>query len=174
MLQRWIPDAYYKNLAAVPAGALYEKGYRLALLDIDNTLALHGSRESKTYAEEQIRRFEAAGFKVYILSNAKQERAESFGKSLQTKNVVTIGGAGKPGTKGIEEALRQSGCTKDETLLFGDQLFTDIWAGRKAGVKTVLLDRLGPREPWYIWLKRRGETLAKKMAGIKGYFDRIG
>lgn len=172
MLKNFIPDAYYKSLAEVPLDELYKKGYRLALLDIDNTLAIHGSRDSKGYAIEQVERFKAAGFRPYILSNALQKRAESFGNTL-SDDVVTIGAAGKPGTKGIEEALSHSGCKKEETLLFGDQLFTDIWAGRRAGVKSVLLDRLGPKEPWYIWLKRRLETLVKALTGVRGYYDHL-
>lgn len=171
-MRQWIPDAYYKNLEAVPLEELYKKGYRLALLDIDNTLAVHGSRESKTYADRQVERFREAGIVPYVLSNALQERAESFGNSLRG-HVVTIGAAGKPGTKGIEEAIRRAGVKREETLLFGDQLFTDIWAGKRAGIKTVLLDRLGPKEPWYIWLKRRGESIVKALCRIREYYDHL-
>lgn len=173
MFENWIPDAYYKSLEEVPLDKFTRQGFRLALLDIDNTLAIHGSHESKAYASAQIERFREAGMIPYILSNALRERAASFGDSLKASDVITIGEANKPGTKGIYEAIERAGVSKEETLLFGDQLFTDIWAGKRAGVKTVLLDRLSPKEPWYIWLKRRGESIVKKVKGINSYFDNI-
>ncbi|NCC83244.1 MAG: HAD family hydrolase [Clostridia bacterium] len=170
MFRQWIPDAYYQSLAQVPIQDLFRRGYRVALLDIDNTLAAHGSSFGQDYAHAQVDRFQAAGFQVYILSNAFQHRAESFGQDF---GVTIIGDAGKPGTKGVERALQESGARREELLLFGDQLFTDVWSGTRAGIMTVLLDRLSTHEPWYIHLKRIGERFVKYATKTRAHFDRI-
>ncbi len=170
MFRQWKPDAYYPTLAEVPVERLYQDGFRLALLDIDNTLHAHGSHEADAYASEQVARFRAGGFQVYVLSNARQDRALSFGREL---GVTVIGSAGKPGTQGVERALAASGVGKAETLLIGDQLFTDIWSGTRAGVRTILVDRLNPDEPWYIRLKRLGERIVKNHLKIKGHYDQL-
>lgn len=170
MFEQWNPDAYYPNLAAVPARDLYAKGFRLVLLDIDNTLQKHGKHEPEPEAREQIDRFREAGFTVYILSNALPERAQNFGRTLP---VPVIGKAGKPGTKGVLQALTDASASPEETLLIGDQLFTDIWSGTRAGVKTILVDPISRKEPWYIKLKRLGERFVKKKLGIKGYYDKL-
>jgi 4-nitrophenyl phosphatase len=46
---------------------------------------------------------------------------------------------GKPQTAGIISILRNTGIDKEDTYFFGDRLNTDILAGNKAGIKTVLV-----------------------------------
>ncbi len=46
---------------------------------------------------------------------------------------------GKPHPFLIEQALAHIGTNRDETIMVGDQIATDIVAGRRAGVRTVLL-----------------------------------
>ncbi len=170
MFEKWNPDAYYGSIGLVPAAELLAKGYQLLLVDIDNTLQKHGSHEPQEEAIEQIDRFLATGFQVYILSNARLDRASNFGRNLK---VQVIGNAGKPGIRGVEEALLAASVPRERTILIGDQLFTDIWSGTRAGVKTVLLDPISHHEPWYIRAKRLGERLVKRKLGITGHYDRI-
>lgn len=44
---------------------------------------------------------------------------------------------GKPEKTMIEVVCRKFGCTKDETVVIGDRLYTDIRSGNNAGVTTV-------------------------------------
>ncbi len=46
---------------------------------------------------------------------------------------------GKPETPMLEMAMRQMGVTPDETVIIGDRLDTDIMAGHRAGMMTVLV-----------------------------------
>jgi len=46
---------------------------------------------------------------------------------------------GKPQTFGLEKVMQTKGYTSGEVILVGDRLETDIAAGRKAGVTTVLV-----------------------------------
>ena len=39
----------------------------------------------------------------------------------------------------VELAVKQSGFTKDQTILLGDRLYTDIKSGVNAGIDTVLV-----------------------------------
>lgn len=172
MCKIWTANAHYKSLAECPLEDLYSRGYRLALLDIDNTLAVHGSKESQDYARAQLERFKKIGFSTYILSNAKRERAEQFGHSLDPE-IHVIGDARKPGIKGIKEAMQLSGISEEKCILFGDQLFTDVWSGTRAGVQVVLVDRISSKEPWYIHLKRGLEWIVHKLANTRKYYDKI-
>ncbi|HOF86860.1 MAG TPA: HAD hydrolase-like protein, partial [Armatimonadota bacterium] len=36
--------------------------------------------------------------------------------------------------------------TPDTTAIIGDQLFTDIWGGKRLGLYTILVSPLSPRE----------------------------
>lgn len=46
---------------------------------------------------------------------------------------------GKPEPAMVEYALERTGCTRAETLLVGDRLYTDILCGARAGVDTALV-----------------------------------
>lgn len=46
---------------------------------------------------------------------------------------------GKPGTRMVEMALSMTGYTRDETVLVGDRLYTDIACGNMAGVSAALV-----------------------------------
>jgi 4-nitrophenyl phosphatase len=46
---------------------------------------------------------------------------------------------GKPSTGMIEEALQSLGTSKEETIMLGDRLDTDILAGERAGLLTMLV-----------------------------------
>ena len=46
---------------------------------------------------------------------------------------------GKPDPTMIELALSSTGCTREETLMIGDRLYTDIACGINAGVDTLLV-----------------------------------
>lgn len=172
MWKNWQADAYYHSIEKVPLENYYKQGYRLLLLDIDNTLAIHGSQVSQAYAQDQLRRVREIGYDVYVLSNALRDRAQSFGKSLDPKLKV-IGDARKPGTRGIEEALAKANIPREQALLVGDQIFTDVWAGKRANIRVVQVDPLSLNEPWYIRLKRMGERLVRFISGNSAYYDRI-
>ena len=51
------------------------------------------------------------------------------------------------------------GTSVKDTLFVGDQLFTDIWGARKAGLRTVLVGQLDKKEEIQIVLKRYLEKI---------------
>ncbi len=170
LFQQWLPDAYYPDVKAIPLDLYYKLGFRLILLDIDNTLAIHGSHESQAYAKENLDYMRSLGYRVIVLSNALEERAKNFGHSLDP-DLEVLGDAGKPSPKGVYRALERTGFHKEQTLLIGDQLFTDVWCATRAGVGGVLVDRLTSKEPWYIYLKRLGERIVKRLSGMREHYD---
>ena len=62
--------------------------------------------------------------------------------------------AGKPGVKAYLNAVREFSLQKERCLFFGDQIFTDILGGNKAGVPTVLVYPMGKEKYFHIVLKR--------------------
>ena len=47
--------------------------------------------------------------------------------------------AKKPFKKNVLNAMRDMGTTKADTVLMGDQVFTDVWAAHNAGIKAILV-----------------------------------
>ena len=46
------------------------------------------------------------------------------------------------------------GCKKENTIFVGDQLFTDIYGANRAGIPTILVKPIHPKEEIQIVLKR--------------------
>ena len=56
---------------------------------------------------------------------------------------------GKPEPEMVYFCMEQTGCTRDETVLIGDRIYTDMECGKKAGVESCLvLTGEGKPEEW--------------------------
>ena len=51
------------------------------------------------------------------------------------------------------------GLTKERVLFVGDQLFTDVWGARRAGIRSILVKPIHPKEEIQIVLKRQLERI---------------
>lgn len=169
--RKWRPHAYYHDLSEVPFSDYFAQGYRLVLLDIDNTLTIHGQREKSAFAAAQLERIREAGIQPALLSNAKRERAAAMGCSL---GIPAVGMAMKPGTRGIVEAASRFDVSPEQILLCGDQIFTDVWAGRRAGIATILVvPHAREGEPVQIRLKRIFEDWLFRRYRCRPVYDEL-
>ncbi len=117
--------------------ALERRGIRLLLADLDNTLVPYGvplpDQRLKDWRDELV----AHGVTLFILSNNRHEhRPRVFSEGL---DVPFIGHAGKPKTPSFYAAMERMGVTKEQTAIVGDQVFTDVLGGNRAGVTTILV-----------------------------------
>jgi predicted HAD superfamily phosphohydrolase YqeG len=62
--------------------------------------------------------------------------------------------AHKPLPGGYRKAMEKMGTNKDNTLVVGDQIFTDLWGGSFMGLKTIMVLPINPKEEIQIVLKR--------------------
>ena len=54
----------------------------------------------------------------------------------------------------LDKAMEMMGTTRENTVFIGDQVFTDVWGAKNAGVKVIMVKRLGPKEEKHILVKR--------------------
>lgn len=154
MFEKFYPSKYVKSTYDIPFEKLFERGYRGIIFDIDNTLVPHGAPADER-AVKLFERLQKIGFQCVLLSNNKEERVELFKKGIVP--VHSIHKAGKPGIKNYVKAMERMGTDQDNTLFIGDQLFTDVWGAKKAGLFTILVFPINPKEEIQIVLKRRLE-----------------
>lgn len=150
MLERFYPDQEAESAYTIDYHGLYEKGYRGVIFDIDNTLVPHGAPadEKAVLFFESLREI---GLRTMLLSNNKEPRVKSFADEVGSRYLFK---AGKPGRRGYEKAMEIMGTVPESTLFVGDQLFTDIWGAKKAGIITWLVKPIHPKEEIQIVLKR--------------------
>lgn len=163
MFEKFYPDEYYESSYVVPYEDLYVAGYRGLIYDIDNTLVTHGA-PADARSIELIERLKAIGFDITLLSNNKQPRVDMFNADV---HVHAISKAGKPKTEGYIKACELMGTTVDTTIFIGDQIFTDVWGAKRAGIKSFMVKYIDPHEEIQIILKRRLEYFV-----LKEYFAR--
>ena len=155
MLERFYPKEYLDSTYMIDFEKLYNKGYRGVIFDIDNTLVPHGAdADEKSIALfTKLRRI---GFKTMLLSNNKEPRVKRFNQQIGSGYIYK---AGKPSKRNYLKAMQEMGTDRENTLFVGDQLFTDVWGAKKAGILSILVKPINPREEIQIVLKRRLEWI---------------
>ncbi len=166
MLEAFYPDNEIESAYAIDYEALYRQGCRGIIFDIDNTLVPHGAPADER-AVQLFQRLHGMGFETLLLSNNKEPRVKMFNEGVGSRYIFK---AGKPARAGYERAMELMGTDKDSTVFVGDQLFTDIWGAKKAGIATWLVKPIHPKEEIQIVLKRILERVVlyfyhKKKAG---------
>ena len=137
-----VPDFYFDKFYCAKAEFLSELGIKGIVLDIDNTLEPY---ENPTPGEHVLAWFDslaAVGIKAAFVSNNGAERVELFNKELGFPAYYK---AGKPFKKNILNALSDMGVSPEEAILMGDQIFTDVWAARNAGLRAILVSPIKDR-----------------------------
>ena len=132
-----IPDGFYDTIFDIRAEALTARGITLLLADLDNTLVPYKTplptQELIQWRQELAR----GGVELFLLSNSRKPgRPQRFADAL---GIPFIGHAGKPGRRGYRSAMEQTGRTPAQTAIVGDQIFTDVLGGKRAGVTALLV-----------------------------------
>ena len=149
------PGEYLESTYSIDFEGLRSEGYCALIFDIDNTLVPHGAPAD----ERCIRLFErlkALGFSCCLLSNNQRERVELLNKDI---DVLFIENAHKPLPGNYRRAMEMMGSSLSDTVYIGDQIFTDVWGANIAGMRTILVKPIHPKEEIQIVLKRIPEKL---------------
>ncbi len=155
MLERFYPDIYMDSTYDIDYRKYYDSGYRGIIFDIDNTLVPHGAPADKR-SIAFFRKLKSMGFEVLLLSNNKEPRVKMFGDAVGARYIFK---GGKPGRAGYLRAMEMMGTDRKTTLFVGDQLFTDVWGAKNAGIYSVLVKQIDKKEEIQIVLKRYLEKI---------------
>ena len=167
MLEKFYPNEYLDSAYQIEYERLFQEGYRGIIFDVDNTLVPHGAPADEP-AKKLFARLKELGYQCCLLSNNKEPRVKLFNDEVKAQYIFK---AGKPKISGYERAMELMGTDSKTTLFVGDQLFTDVWGAKKAGIVTYLVKPINPKEEIQIVIKRRLEWIVlffyhrKKQAG---------
>lgn len=129
------PDYRFNSIMEITIEDLKNMGVEGVALDLDNTTAHDHTDKPLEGAKEWIEKVKDAGFKVMILSNGKEYRAENFAKMLS--DIDFIGLSLKPLYIAYLKAQRKLKLRPKKIAMIGDQVFTDIVGANLAGWKSV-------------------------------------
>jgi len=132
-----VPMGVYRHVTALNPKQLREKNIKLVLADLDNTLTAYKITEPTPDIIAWSGRLKEEGIDLFILSNShKPGRVSAFAQAL---DIPFQGKSGKPGKAGFLRAMDAMGRTPEETIIVGDQIFTDILGGIRAGITPILV-----------------------------------
>ena len=133
-----IPRGVYPSITEISPQALAGKGIRLVLADLDNTLVAYKVTRPPEAGVAWKQALEASGIQLFLLSNSRKPgRAQRFAEQL---GIPYQGHSGKPSKKGYLRAMERMGAGPRETVMVGDQIFTDTLGANNAGVTPLLVE----------------------------------
>ena len=155
--KKFIPNEFHDTFFDIDFKNLYQKGYRVILTDLDNTLITYDEATSTDKITKKINDIKQLGFEVVIISNNHPPRIRKFLDGLDLKG---IGNARKPLAVGIKKALKltDNNYNKDQIVIIGDQLMTDIYGANRFKAYSILVNPIKRKtEKWYTKINRKIE-----------------
>ena len=137
------PRMYVNTLLDIPMEELEKVGIRAFILDLDNTITEWNSQELRAEVEAWFSAIKQQGIKACILSNNGEQRILQISKRL---GIPFIHRARKPMRGSFLLAVDLMEVKPAETAVIGDQIFTDVLGGNRAGLYTILVKPLAKRE----------------------------
>lgn len=154
-LEQFYPDECAESVYQIDFSEWYKKGYRGVMFDIDNTLVPHGA-DATAEAVAFFKKLQEMGWKTCLISNNKEARVKRFNQEIKS---LYLYDAHKPFRAGYQKAMKLMGTKPENTLLIGDQLFTDVYGAKRSGIYSILTAPIHPKEEIQIVLKRRLERV---------------
>ncbi len=158
--KQFIPDDHKPTFFDIDFDALKQKGIKALLIDIDNTLIPYDQTLPSEALHRKFRQLKAEGFFIVLISNNHKPRIAHFSSALK---LPFIYGAKKPMKRGFKKALKLLNTEKDNVMVIGDQLMTDVFGAKRMDLKVLWLKPIKKKtEKWYTKINRH---LEKKMLG---------
>jgi len=140
-----IPDLMLDSIYELSPEDLTERGICLLLMDLDNTLSPYGEHRPTVALCNWLDALKKAGIEPFILSNNRGDRPRKFAGAL---SLDYSGHSGKPSTCGLNAVLERKGIGREQAAIIGDQIYTDILCGHRAGVYTIAVRPIDMRNPF--------------------------
>ena len=121
-----------------------------------------GRPEATPEIIEWMKSMQDAGIQVTIVSNNNEMRVKAFCDPL---GMPFINDARKPMRKSFKKALDLMSIKKEEVVVIGDQLMTDILGGNRKGLHTILVVPVATFRRCFTKFNRKIER--RIMAGLK-------
>jgi len=164
----FLPNEYVKDIFRMTPEKLKNKGIRGVITDLDNTLVEWDRPDATAEIIEWMRDMREAGIHVTIVSNNNEERVKAFSEPL---GIPFIHRARKPMGKAFRQAVRQMGIPKEQVVVIGDQLLTDIFGGNRSGLHTVLVVPVASSDGLATRFNRKVERMIMRKLERQGLID---
>ena len=151
MALKFVPEYYFKTFNEASADFLTSIGVKGIVLDVDNTLEPYENPLPGDHVKEWLAELKEQGISAAIVSNNGGERINLFNSEL---GLPVYYKAKKPFKKNVLNAMKDMGTDKSNTILMGDQVFTDVWAAHNTGIRAILVPPIKDKTDVFTKFKR--------------------
>lgn len=151
MIKKLYPTSRVQSVFEIDVAGLKAQGIKGMIFDIDNTLVPYDISDPTDELIAFFEKLKEEGMHICLASNNTQDRVIKFNEKLK---VFAIHKAKKPSRRALYKAMEKMGLDKSEVVMIGDQVFTDVYAGNRAGVMTLLVTPVSEKDEWITKIKR--------------------
>lgn len=162
------PDIYKKDIFSIDFSKLKEDNIKCLIFDLDNTLGLLDDLKCPIKTKKLINELKK-DFLVVIISNNTRGRIQYYLDDLEIDGVSL---SMKPSIRGLIKIKNKYNLDKTQMCIIGDQMVTDIFAGNRYNIKTILVDPLGVKDLKITGLNRKIERYIINRYMKKQLFER--
>jgi HAD superfamily phosphatase (TIGR01668 family) len=152
------PDLRFACVEQIGVPTLASRGITGVLADLDGTLVGDRQDDVAGSVSAWVDGLRSSGIDVCIVSNSGPARVAPLAAAL---DVPYVAHAAKPLRRGIDAGLRALARPANDVALVGDQLFTDVWGGRRSRLLTILVAPRSSDQTLLTRLKRPLERLVE-------------
>ncbi|MEW9675835.1 YqeG family HAD IIIA-type phosphatase [Lentibacillus sp. L22] len=136
MLKKFLPNQHVKSVFDIHPDVLKQQGIKGIITDLDNTLVAWNVKDATPEIIQWFQLMKENNIKVTIISNNNEERVKIFSQPL---DIPFLFRAKKPLGRAFKSAAKTMKLNKNEIVVVGDQLLTDVLGGNLCGFHTILV-----------------------------------
>lgn len=154
------PDRFLKRISDIDIQKdLLDAGYKYVLLDVDNTILTRDESIVPKDVDSWLKEAREKGLKFCLISNDWHKNVVDLAKHLKLPIVVK---SLKPLPGAFIKAKKKIGANKNNCIMIGDQLMTDVFGAHAVGLKCILVQPLVEKDLIHTIILRKVERLFLK------------
>lgn len=133
------------------------------ILDVDETLLPWNEKQISPPLQEWVGKIRQFAQLWLVSNNISENRIATIAKSL---DLPFIFGAGKPSRRKLREAVNAMNLPLSNIAMVGDRIFTDVLAGNRLGLFTILVEPMNSEGGKKLFSLRNFEVWLSLQLGI--------
>lgn len=125
------------SILALTLELLQQYNLRGLVLDVDETLVPIRVAQTSGELREWVAQLRPTTAIWLVSNNISKSRISSIANSLELPYLL---GAGKPSRRKLRQAIEAMDIPIEQVAMVGDRLFTDVLAGNRLGMFTILVE----------------------------------
>ena len=164
------PTWFSETIYEVNPDVLLENNIKTIFFDLDNTLIPYNEELPRESTKKFINYLKDKGLNIYVISNNHLERVEKFANDLGCKFSYM---SYKPLKRKLNKFIKNENLNKNEIVMIGDQLLTDIFCSKRLKIKSVLVSPACEGDLLLTKINRFFDNIIRKKQLKKGMLNKF-